>query len=347
MVTMQQIADRAGVSRCTVSFVLNGTRMADKIPKCTHRKILSAAEKLGYQPNELAQALISGNNKVVAFLTSTGNGDYFAPILRGAMNAIDENDYYLKCFSVSTPETWKLVRDKLLKQQVSSVILQGLKRAAAEWFHQELLKHGIRCCFLCCGDSPETSFRVSSDDQSGAASAVRYLERKGHRKLLFLKGQSVDADFSNLQHGVELGARECKVELTVSTIESCWPGGQAYYDADLIRKDIVSIIEKHRGTISAVFCADEMMGVLAIQACNRLGIHVPVDLSIMGYSTSRLSQCCDPELTTVSQPHFEMGYQAASSLVEALRKDRSGLVERGAELKLPGNINPGASVAHA
>jgi len=164
---MQQIADRAGVSRTSVSFVLNSTPMANKISKGTQNRILSAADELGYQPNELAQALISGNNKVVAFLTTPENGDCFASMLRGAMNAIAENDYYLKCFSVSEPETWTLVKNKLLKQQVSSVILQGLKREAAEWFQRELLKHGVRCCFLCCGNSPATGFRVSSDDQSG------------------------------------------------------------------------------------------------------------------------------------------------------------------------------------
>ncbi len=345
MATMKQIADMAGVSRSTVSFVLNDSPLAKKIPERTHKKVHAAAAKLEYHPNEIAQALITGKTKVLGFVTTQMNRQFVSTMLWGAMEAVEQKGYYLKVFPISNEESMAATLDRLLKRKVAAVILQGLNNDAVEWFQEKLLKNRIPCCLLGSSFSPATGIRVVSDDSKGAESAIAYLAKKGHRKILFLNGQSDWPAFVIRENGAKRGAGTYGVELSVVASESYKPGTQALDDIELIRDEIAGLLETHRADATAILCANDVLGVWAVQACVRLGIKVPEELSIMGYSASILSQCCDPELSTVVQPHHEMGHEAATELVEVLRKEDSRIFERAVELKLPTTIKAGGTVA--
>jgi LacI family transcriptional regulator/LacI family purine nucleotide synthesis repressor len=343
MATMKQIADLAGVSRSTVSFVLNDSPLAKKIPERTHKKVHDAAEKLGYRPNEIAQALITGKTKVLGFVTTQMNRQFVTKMLWGAMEAVDQKGYYLKVFPVSNEESMESVLDNLLKRKVAAVILQGLGSNALEGFQQKLLENRIPCCLLGSSFSPATGLRVVSDDSQGAESAMSYLVEKGHRKVLYLNGQPDWPSFVIRRNGAMRGAEQNGIELTTATVESYQPPD--IEDIETIRNEMASLIEKLHAGHTAILCANDLLGVLAVQACNRLGLKVPEDISVMGYSVSMLSQFCDPELTSVMQPHNGMGFEAASELIEVLNTEDERIFDRAVELKLPTTIEPGGTVA--
>jgi len=345
MATMKQIADLAGVSRSTVSFVLNDSPLAKKIPDRTHKKVHAAAEKLGYRPNEIAQALITGKTKVLGFVTTQMSREFVSKMLWGAMEAVDQKGYYLKLFPVSNEESMNGALDSLLKRKVAAVILQGLDSKAAEWFQSKLLEHRIPCCLLGSSFSPSTGIRVVSDDSQGAESAISYLAGKGHRKIIFLNGQSDWPAFIIRQNGAIQSAKKEEVELTVVSAESYRPGTHFAENVEEVRREIISILETECDDNTAIFCANEVLGVLVLQACQRIGIRVPDELSVMGYSVSTLSLYCDPELATVVQPHHEMGHAAAAELVEVLRKEDDRVFDRAVEMKLPTTIKAGGTVA--
>jgi DNA-binding LacI/PurR family transcriptional regulator len=342
---MKQIADLAGVSRSTVSFVLNDSPLAKKIPARTHKKVHDAAAALDYRPNEIAQSLITGKTRVLGFITTQMSRPFVSKMLWGAMESVDQKGYYLKVFPVTSEESLDTILDNLLKRKVAAVILQGLSSAAVESFQKKLLERRIPCCLLGSSLSPATGIRVVSDDSQGAGNAINFLAGKGHRKIIFLNGQSDWPAFVIRQNGALRGAGKSGVELTLAAIESYRPGSHGPDDVEAIRREIAAMIETHRDGHTALFCANDVLGVLAVQVCARMGIRVPGDLSIMGYSVSMLSQFCDPELTVVVQPHYEMGFEAASELVDVLNKGDDRVFERVVELKLPTEIEAGGTVA--
>ena len=343
MATMKQIAELAGVSRSTVSFILNDSPLAKKIPERTHKKVLAAADQLGYRPNEIAQALITGKTKVLGFVTTQMNRQFVSEMLWGAMESVEQKGYYLKVFPVSNEKSIETVLNNLLRRKVAAVILQGLTSQSVEWFQQKLLEHRIPCCLLGSSFSPGSGLRVVSDDSQGSEGAIRYLAEKGHRKIMFLKGQSDWPAFAIRKNGAVRSAEQCGVELTLATVESCVP--PAVDNVETIRNEMVSILQEKRGGNTAIFCANDLLGVLAVQACLRLGIQVPGEISVMGYSLSMLSQICDPALTTVVQPHYDMGHAAAAELVDVLNEEDDRVFERALELKLPTRIEAGGTVA--
>ncbi len=345
MATMKQIADLAGVSRSTVSFVLNDSPLAKKIPDRTHKKVHAAAKKLDYRPNEIAQALITGKTKVLAFVTTQMSRQFVSTMLWGAMEAVEQKGYYLKVFPISNEESMGAALDSLLKRKVAAVILQGLDGKSAEWFQEKLLENRIPYCLLGSSFSPSAGIRVVSDDSLGAENAISYLAGKGHRKIIFLNGQSDWPAFVIRENGAKCSAEKCGIELSVVAVESYKPGTQAADDVGSIRDEIVCLLEAHRADATALLCANDVLGILAVQACARMGIKVPEELSVMGYSSSMLSQYSDPQLTTVVQPHQEMGHEAATELVEVLRREDERIFDRAVELKLPTTIGVGGTVA--
>jgi DNA-binding LacI/PurR family transcriptional regulator len=342
MATMKQIADMAGVSRSTVSFVLNDSPLAKKIPPRTHKKVHAAAKELGYRPNEIAQSLITGKTRVLGFVTSQMSRPFVSNMLWGAMEAVEEKSYYLKVFPVSDEASMNIVLDNLLKRNVAAVILQGLSNESLKWFQEKLLENKVPSCLLGSSYSPATGLRVVSDDMQGSESAIKYLIGKGHRKIMFLGVQSDWPAFVIRRNGALRSAAENGAELSLAAIDSYQPPD--IDDIDKMRTEIVSLIQQERKSNTAIFCANDVLAVLAVQACARLGISVPAEISIMGYSISMLSQFCDPALTTVIQPHYGMGYEAASELVTVLNNEDPRIFERAVEVKLPTDIEVGGTV---
>ena len=96
MVTMGEVAARAGVSQATVSFVLGGSADRLKISTQTQERVLEVARELGYQRNQLARAMVTGKSRIIGVLTAPQASENIINILTGAMEAASQNDYLLK-----------------------------------------------------------------------------------------------------------------------------------------------------------------------------------------------------------------------------------------------------------
>ncbi len=260
------------------------------------------------------------------------------------MDAVDQEGYYLKVFPLSNPAAMESVFENLLKRQVSAVILQGLDNATVDWFQEKLFEHTIPFCLLGSSFSSPRSIRVVSDDHQGAENAIAYMAKKGHQNILFLNGQSDWPAFVIREEGAKSGAEKYDIHLSTAAVESFRPGSSTHEDIEQIRNQIGTILTQQKKKVTAIFCPNDTLAVLAVQACARLGIKVPHELSIMGYSLSMLSLYSDPRLTSVAQPHQKMGFSAAIELVEALRRGTKRSVTSSVEIMLPTSIYEGETV---
>ncbi|MBC8139375.1 MAG: LacI family DNA-binding transcriptional regulator, partial [Fibrella sp.] len=125
MVTMGDVAARAGVSQATVSFVLGGRADRQKISRETRDRVMKAAGELAYQRNQLARAMVTGKSRIIGVLTTQQSVDNIVRILTGAMEVASENDYLLKVVHLSYSGVDEATIARCLEWRLAGAIVVG------------------------------------------------------------------------------------------------------------------------------------------------------------------------------------------------------------------------------
>ena len=148
MVTMSDIARQAGVSRATVSYVLNKRHTGVRIPDDTRRQILDLAEEMGYRPNELARAVVTGVNRVLGFVAGNLSYEPTARLLSGAVDEAGKHNYFIKIFHIRGDKMDQEVIENSLKLRLAGLVVCTLhdyvdKVSLREELREELARNGI------------------------------------------------------------------------------------------------------------------------------------------------------------------------------------------------------------
>ncbi len=130
MVTMGDVAARAGVSQATVSFVLGGTSDKLKISPQTRERVLEVARELGYQRNQFARAMVTGKSRIIGVLTAPHSGENIINILTGAMEATSQNDYLHKVLHLSYDGVDDATIARCLAWRLAGALIVGLSEEA-------------------------------------------------------------------------------------------------------------------------------------------------------------------------------------------------------------------------
>src|ERR1700760_139353 len=122
MISMEDIAARAGVSRSTVSLVLNRRQAAARISDATSRRVLTAAADLGYQPNEMARAIATGKNHVLGFLSFHPDVEFVAAMMSGVLEEADAHGYIVKVMRLADEATNRRVIQRCVESRLAGVV---------------------------------------------------------------------------------------------------------------------------------------------------------------------------------------------------------------------------------
>jgi len=311
--TQRQIAEEVGVSRTTVSLVLNDVPDVRISPE-TRQRIVEVARRLNYYPDAAARTLVSGRTQTVGFVLCQTHdrifADAFLPeVLHGVGDAVQESGFHVLVHSVedvTAPDAYVgLVREK----QTDGIILSGprsddrqLARLRAEGFPVVLL-----------GQLSGSDFPFVDVDNIGAAKqAVNHLLELGHRRI----GMITNAPLAYTAARDRLtGYRQALEEAGLA------------YDQDLVcygdfreesgfraMRQLLSLAEPP----TAVFVASDLVAFGALVAIKEQGLRVPDDVSVVGFDDVRLAHYVDPPLTTIRLPAYELGYQAAMLLTQLI-----------------------------
>jgi len=315
MVTIKDIAKRAGVSVTTVSRALNGY---DDVNEETRRKIKRVAEELSYSPNAVARSLVSRKTRTIGLIISdinrAGAKDAFAyEVLCGINDRAGELNYDLLLFSTSPSKQMEKSYAALCKERnVEGAILSGL-RLDDPYLHEVIEQDSFPCVLI---DIPKTGSNVAhitSDGKAGATMAVRHLLENGHRKIAMINGHnqaSVSQQrFEGYREALALYGLTAEPELVYDGKFSEDGGAEAMYQ----------ILIRNPG-VTAVFCASDLMALGAMRTLEKMGLRVPEDLSVIGFDDITIASYCSPKLTTIRQDKYEMGYQAAQLLIDMLEE---------------------------
>lgn len=312
-VGIKDVAREAGVSVTTVSHILNDVDFARASDK-TRERVKSTAERLGYGPNRIARSLRRQQSEMIGLLSEEiATTPHAGRIILGAQEAARKRGLTLVLINTSR-EQRDIQRDTdaLLRQQVDGVLY-------ATMYHREIeLPRSLRSVPTVLIDSTSEDGSIPSvvpDEEGGAYVAVNELVGHGHRRIGFItNSEDVPATRGRLA-GYRRALADAGLEFNPRLVvaeQSETPGG---YKAAV---EVLGRIDRPTG----LFCYNDRMAMGAYRAAAELGLHIPVDLSIVGFDNQELiAEGLYPALTTVALPHYEMGEWALGALADLIQSD--------------------------
>ena len=282
-----------------------------------YERVISAVEQLNYTPSKAAQSLASGQTLILGLVVPDISNSFFAELTRGVEKAAFKNGYNVLLSTTGFDHTRELYALKM----IHSKAIDGLIYAAgAPPALSDLLKFSEKIpMVLVDEDLPDLKLpSISSDNFVGGQLVAGHLIDQGHRSALVLHGG--EKLFSSARR-VE-GFRS-KWELSPNSRIQLAEGGFTHAGG---RSSISPFIEQLRsGEITAVFAANDLMAVGAMEVLFESGIEVPSQVSVVGFDDIHLASFMRPSLTTVRQDGMAMGEVAAERLIKSLKQEDNSI----------------------
>ncbi len=310
--TSADVATEAGVSRTTVSFVLNG-RTDVKIPTETRQRVLRAAERLGYHPNASARQLVGGRSHVLALVLrqtpeQIASDAVLAETLRGLATAARTRGFRVMVEPLAPDGIGDTYETILRGQHADGLIISGPRSDDPQL--AALVRDGFPVVLQ--GTLPGVeAASVDVDNVLGARGAVEHLIGLGHRRIACItNAPMVYTAAQERYQGYVQALAAAGIPLDPSLLE---PGD---FDAPSGHAAMRRLLD--RTTFDAAFVASDVVALGAIGGLREAGLRVPDDVSIVGFDDIPLAGYFDPPLTTVRLPAFRLGQAAGRALLERI-----------------------------
>lgn len=320
---MQDVAELAGVSRTTVSFVLNSKQEAN-IPQVTQDRVWSAVKALGYRPNAIARNLRAQSTNTIGFVSDVIATTPFAVrILQGAQDTAWQSSKLLLMVNTGGD---KAIRDAgirmLLERQVDGIIY-------ATMYHREVkppdMIREVPTVLLDCYVGDRSLPSVVPDEVRGGFEATTYLLQKGHTRIALISDQEpVPAQIGRKQ-GYRQALEAAHIPFDPALVGYCssTPAGGREAALKLLTRP-------ERPT--AIFCFNDRVAMGVYDAVRELKLTIPNDVAVVGFDDQILIAAdIRPGLTTMALPHYEMGRWAVDHLLELIvaQRDQTDYVNSG------------------
>ncbi|VEF47302.1 LacI family transcriptional regulator [Bacillus freudenreichii] len=307
-ITIKDVAKHAGVSKATVSRVINHNTSVNKEIK---ERVLASIEELGYQPNAIARSLANSTSNVIGLILPDIVNPYFPALARGIEDSAHEHGYSLFISNTdNNPDIEQEYIEKMCRQQVGGIIL--ISSILDEEKVNKLVELGVP--FVLCDRLIENSQfdTVSIDNYKAAYEAVLRLIRQGYEKIYHLSGPK------HIQPADK--RRQAYIDaMHEHGLEPMYQVGDFSYKSGYER--MKSVLEKSK--ISAVFAANDLIALGAMSAIHEKGLTIPNDISVIGCDDILFAQMSNPKLSTISVPAYKIGATAVKLLVDRIKGVRS------------------------
>lgn len=309
-VTSQQVAERAGVSQSAVSRVFTpGASASEK----TIKKVRKAAAELGYRPNVLARAMVSGKSRIIGLVVAYLENQFYPEALEKLSNALQKRGYHVLIFlAEQTAGNIDTVVEEILDYQVDGIIAASV--AMSSDLSERCRAAGVpMVLFNRSQDDPNMSV-VTSDNYAGGRKVAEFLLAAGHRKIGYIAGW----DGASTQRDREAGFIAALAEAGVAL--------HARAEGDFMMKKAAAATRKMFASDppEAVFVANDHMAISVMDTLRfELGLKVPEDVSVVGYDDVPAAGWPAYNLTTVRQPANRMVADTVEILLDQIKNEAS------------------------
>lgn len=312
-VTINHVAALAGVSPTTVSHVLSGKRL---VAEETQSAVHAAIKRLGYRPNHVARSLRTRRSRMIAVVVPDITNTFYSVLTRGLADLLDKEGYgtYV-CNTDGLLDRESKFLEDVFDRGADGIVLAALDTASVG----ALKPADMGVPVVCVGqrlDHPRVDV-VTVDDERGSFEVTRHLLARKPRRVAMIQGPNASGQprIAGFTRAVAEAGRTIDPALMV-TGDWTRHGGYEAMRSILTRKT------KNRP--DAVFCANDLMAIGAIDAMREIGLEVPRDVAVAGFDDVDAATIVHPPLTTVRNPAYEIGASAGQLLVSRLSGDYEG-----------------------
>jgi DNA-binding LacI/PurR family transcriptional regulator len=308
--TLEDVAQIAGVSRALVSLVMRDSpRVSDE----SRQRVTDAAAKLGYRPNLMARNLAARRTMTIGVLLNDLHNPWFAEVTDGIHAAADRHGYQLILASGRrSPRVESRAVDTFLASRVDGIIVAGCRMSVARL---QVVATEVALVSVGRAFTSADIGTVNTDDGYGARLAVEHLHDLGHHRIAHIDGGK-GAGAAPRRTGYLRTMRALGLADNAQVVGSDFTEEAGAHGAERLLRGAV--------LPTAIFTANDLSAVGAIDAIERGGLVVPDDIAVVGFDNTSLAALNHIGLTTIDQPRREMGFAAATMLIDAIN-DRGEL----------------------
>ena len=307
---MYDVAERAGVSQTTVSFVVNQVPTAN-IPQETQDRVWAAIKELGYRPNALARGLSSQRTNTIGIISDEiATTPHAGRIIEGAQELAWKHKVLLMLINTGNHKKMKRAAvEMMLERRVDGIIY-------ATMYHRPVSPpkslQEVPAVLLDCYTEVCSFPSVVPDEVLGGYTATKHLLEKGHRRIGFINNvDPIPATFGRLE-----GYKKALAELDLPYDEALMRTGLS--DAEGGYVCALELMQRSDPP-SALFCFNDHMAMGAYEALRKLNLSIPGDVAVIGFDNQNLIAAnLHPGLTTMELPHYEMGQWAVRNLLSQI-----------------------------
>ncbi|MEA4906229.1 MAG: LacI family transcriptional regulator [Chloroflexi bacterium] len=313
--TLEDVARQAGVSRSTVSRVINDH---PNVREDVRKRVQDVIQTTGYHPNAAARTLASQRSWMIGLVlprsvSSFFTDPYFPRLTQGIAQACNQYNYTLGLFLVSTKEDEEEIFLRVSRKSLLDGILVQSGHTGDELIDR-LVNSNIPLVIAGRPSQPKNTSYIDVDNVNAAFSAVSHLVRLGYRRIGTITGPANNTAGIDRKEGYLRALTERGRSVDPSLIvEGDFTEEGGYYAFQTMKA----------ACPDAIFAASDAMAIGAMRAIHEAGLRIPDDVAIVGFDDLPTVKLAEPPLTTVRQPVYQFGFQAVEILID--------LIENGIE----------------
>ena len=313
------VAKVAGVSRSTVSYVLNGVKSENVfISEETRKRVQDAIKELGYVPDAQARALRSGDTKMLGLFVPDIRNPHFAEMAEGAEQEARGAGYRLLLSNISLNyEYANEILEDLLHRRTDGLIVMGWPTFVAEQagvYLNRFPERRLPIVDICDHyDADILVDRVASDYQATTREAMSYLLELNHKRIAMLYGVALHELGTDRLEPYEVSLRTAGLPVEDDLIIQC---GATIEDGYQATHKLLSLSPRP----TAIITINDLLAIGALRAITDSGLSVPADISVLSYDDITMAKYTVPRLTTVSKDIMSVGRIAVKLLLARLQE---------------------------
>lgn len=320
MATIEDVAKLAGVSRQTVSRVINNSGY---VSQNSRKSIEAAIEELNYRPNMIAKMLVTRRSRTIAYMMLNMSDPFHNMVNCGLESAAYHKQYTTIVCDAHSPNREQDYMNMFVDNRLGGVIIHHLAITPdqVKW----LADNGVKCVLMDNEEDLPGVSHVNSDNYAGGRMAGEYLVSKGHRRIGCVHAPLTMPSDPHVPYENTFQFNMWRQRLNGFTdalkdsgLEPAglFPTKVRFDYAKSTMPEIVDYLLDMKERPTALYCEDDIMAFGLLDEFWHRGIKVPDDFAIVGHDGLEMSRMVHPYLTTIAQPRYEMGRQACELLIK-------------------------------
>jgi LacI family transcriptional regulator len=315
-ITIKDIATALNLSVSTVSKAL---RDSYEISEATKKLVNAYAQEHNYRPNPIAQSLKQGHSKSIGIVVSTIDNQFFSQVINGIESVAYEAGFNV--IMTQTHESYDLEVKNVghLTHRSIDGLLISLSTETKDIEHlQRLHRQGLPIVFFDRITDEIDTHKVISDNFKGGYDATRHLLDAGYTRIAHITSPPNISITRERFAGYSKALEEVGIAIPDEYIKHCPHGGRDIGEIEKALNELLSLDNKP----DAILTTSDRITTTTLYLLNKLGIKIPEEIALIGFTNTQLADVLNPSLSSVYQPGFEMGQKATEMLLNLILSKR-------------------------